>query len=170
MAYTFLYDTSTNTRLGPIRDGFYLVDGLRPDLPEGIVELTITDNPTPGYDPQTHTLEYREYADIPNLLWIREEYARELTPDEISQRDKPSDICTNRQFRLALYNLYGISTSSVIENIATIEPLSTREEISIEWEYSTEIRRSDAIIPYFDLWYGLKGEGLNDTFNLAVTL
>lgn len=164
---TFLYDTITQKQMGEIREGRYLVDGQPGILPYGWVELVIEHLPTPSHDDRTQTLEFREYADIPNLKWIQELYVRNLTQDEIDEKTpKPPSYCTPRQFRLALidsgYDLNQIQT--MLENIPNeVE----RKKALVEWEYSITIERNHPLIQTFATQLNLSVTDLDNIFFLT---
>lgn len=164
---TFLYDTVTQTRQGEIREGRYLVDGKPGVLPEGWVELVIEHLPVPPHDDSTQTLEFREYVDIPNLKWIQELYVRNLTPQEIADRQpKPPSFCTPRQFRLALidsgYDLNQVQT--MLDNIPNeIE----RKKALVEWEYAVVIERTHPLISSFASQLGMSETDLDNLFFLT---
>lgn len=164
---TFLYDTVTQKRQGEIREGRYLVDGKPGVLPEGWVELVIEHLPVPSYDESTQTLEFREYADVPNLKWIQELYVRSLTPQEIADRQpKPPSFCTPRQFRLALidsgYDLNQVQT--MLDNIPNeIE----RKKALVEWEYAVVIERTHPLISSFASQLGMSETDLDNLFFLT---
>lgn len=164
---TFLYDTVTQKRQGDIREGRYLVDGKPGALPDGWVELVVENREAPQYDDKTQTLESREYADIPNLKWVTELYVRNLTPDEILERQpKPPSSCTPRQFRLALidsgYSLEQIQT--MLENIADE---TERKKALVEWEYSIEIERMHPLVLTFADQLGLTETDMDNLFFLT---
>lgn len=166
---TFLYNTLTQKREGPIRSGPYLVDGKPGPLPDGWIELTISPTPMPPYDSEKQTIEYNEYADIANKQWVRNYYVRNLTEQEIEDRKpKPPNTCTPRQFRLALiYSNIEIETiESMLNNI--VDPIE-KKIASIEWEYSIEIKRDHPLISTFAQQLGITQQQLNDIFILANT-
>lgn len=166
---TFLYNTITQKREGPIRNGRYLVDGLPGPLPDGWVELTINVLPAPTYDDQTQTLEYNEYADIPNGFWVREYYVRNLTQQEIINRQpKPPDSCSPRQFRLALINS-NIDINTIESMLNNISDPVAKKTAFIEWEYSIEIKRSHPLINSFAQQLGITEQQLDNIFILANT-
>jgi len=166
---TFLYNTISQKREGPIRQGRYLVDGQPGPLPDTWVELTITILPQPSYDDQTQTLDYTEYPDIPNGLWVREFFVRNLTEQEINNRlPKPPSSCTPRQFRLALISS-GIDID-IIETMLNNIPDPTQKKIAlIEWEYSIEIKRDHPLISSFAQQLNITEQQLDDIFILANT-
>lgn len=166
---TFLYNTITQKREGPIRSGPYLVDGKPGPLPEGWVELYIETLPTPVYDYQTQIVEYNQYADIQNKLWVKEPIVRNLTQQEIEDRKpKPPDTCTPRQFRLSLINS-NISLQTIEDMLNSIPNEQERVSALIEWEYSIEIKRSHPLISTFANQLNITEKQLDDIFILANT-
>lgn len=164
---TFLYDTVTQKRQGEIRDGRYMVDGKPGIIPDTWVELVIENIPTPVYDWQTQTIESREYADIPNLKWVIEPYVRNLTPEEILDRQpKPPGSCTPRQFRLALIDS-GYSLEQIQIMLESITDEINRKKALVEWEYSIEIKREHPLVSTFASQLGLSENDLDDLFFLT---
>jgi len=166
---TFLYDTITQKRQGEIREGRYMVDGQPGVLPPNWVELVIEDVNPPSYDESTQTLEFREYADIPRLKWIRERYIRNLTPEEIQDRlPKPPNRCTPRQFRLALIDS-GYDINQIQLMLENIPDETERKKALVEWEYSIEILREHPLISTFAVQLGLSEDDLDNLFFLTET-
>lgn len=165
---TFLYNTITQQREGPIRQGPYLVDGKPGVLPDGWVELTIQQLPSPNYDNQTETLEYRQYPDLINNLWIQEAFVRQLNQDEINQRIPQAISCTPRQFRLALIEL-NISIVTIENMLNSIQDESERKKAWVEWEYSIEIKKDHPLIISFANQLNISEQQLNEIFLLAIT-
>lgn len=164
---TFLYNTITQKREGPVRNGPYLVDGQPGVLPDGWVELTIYSIPAPPYDPNTQYLTMVEYVDLPTFRWIQEFYIVNMTNEQIEGL-KP-DSCTPRQFRLAL--IYsGISLSTVENLINQIPDPNQREIVRVQWEYAIMIEKNNELVQqlFFDLGY--TKEQIDNIFILAVTL
>lgn len=166
---TFLYNTITQKREGPIRQGRYLIDGQPGPLPDGWVELTILNQQTPLYNELTETLESDEYADIPNKLWVKGYIVRSLTEQEISdQKTKPPSSCTPRQFRLALINS-DIDIDTIESMLNDIQDPIERKIALIEWEYSIEIKREHPLISTFASQLNISEEQLDSIFILANT-
>lgn len=166
---TFLYNTLTQKREGPIRQGPYLVDAQPGPLPEGWVELVITHLPQPPYDDQTQSLECNEYANLQNNQWVKEYFVRNLTEQEIEdKKPKPPTTCTPRQFRLALIS-NNIDTETILSMINNIQNLTERKIALIEWEYSIEIKREHPLILTFAQQMGITTKQLDDIFILANT-
>lgn len=167
---TFLYNTDTQRREGPIREGRYLVDGQPGELPPFLVELVIEQLPDPAYDYATQTIEHREFADLPNLKWIKESYVRNLTQEEINQRlPQPQERCSPRQIRLALIQS-GISLSSIESQIDAIQDPIQKEIAKAEWEYALEIKRDHPLVSMLSANLNLTEQQVNNIFDLAVTL
>lgn len=169
---TFLYNKNTQQRIGDIREGHYLVDGLPAILPDFLVELEIIKRPDPSYNLANQTLEYRSFADINNLKWIEESYIRDLNQSEIDQRiPQPNNVntCTPRQIRIAIIKS-GMSLSSIDEYINNIQDNAQREIARSEWEYSLEIKKDHPIVELIASTLNLTQQQINDIFNLASTL
>lgn len=165
---TFLYDTVSQKRMGEIREGRYLIDGQPGLLPNGWVELVIEHLPVPTFDERTQLLEFREYADIPNLKWIQELYVRNLTPEEIDDRVvKPPTYCTPRQFRLALIDS-GYDLNQIQSMLEAIPDDVERKKALVEWEYSISIERNHPLIQTFATQLGLSTIDLDNIFSLTV--
>ena len=164
---TFLYDTVTQKRQGEIREGRYMVDGQPGIIPSTWVELVIENLPAPTYDEQTQTLESREYADVAKLKWITELYIRNLTPEEILERQpEPPASCTPRQFRLALIDS-GYSLDQIQIMLESIADETERKKALVEWEYSIEIERSHPLVFTFADQLGLTETDLDNLFFLT---
>lgn len=164
---TFLYDTTTQKRMGEIREGRYLVDGQPGTLPDGWVELVVEHLPVPSHNDLTQTLEFREYADVPNLKWIQELYVRDLTQQEIDDRTpKPPSYCTPRQFRLALIDS-GYDLTQIQTMLESISDETERKKALVEWEYSIEIERNHPLISIFASQLGLSQSDLDNLFFLT---
>jgi len=65
---TTLYNTNTNQLLGKFRQGWYKVDGVRPQLEDHIVELVVTAT-EPVYNPATHKAVSNWEADLAEMQW-----------------------------------------------------------------------------------------------------
>lgn len=166
---TFLYNTITQKREGPIREGRYLVDGLPGPLPEGWVELIMVELSIPSYDEQTQTLDYNEYADLQNNQWVKEWYVRNLTQQEIDDRKpKPPNYCTPRQFRLALIES-NIDLETIETMLNNMPDQIERKKAIIEWEYSITIERNHPLILFFASQLNVTEEELDNIFILANT-
>lgn len=167
---TFLYNTNTQEREGPIRDGRYLVDGQPGILPSYLVELEIEKRPDVQYNYATETLEYNAYPDLNNLKWIEESYVRQLTPEEIEQRlPKAPDVCTPRQLRIALIQT-GISLSTIQGYIDGIQDPIQKEIATAEWEYAIEVKKQHPLVQMIGSNLNLTSQQIDDIFTFAVTL
>ena len=167
---TFLYNLNTQQREGPIREGRYLVDGQPGPLPDYLVELEIENRPNPPYDYATQALEYRSYADLVNLKWVKEAYVRDLNQQEINDRiPKGPTSCSPRQLRLALIQSQ-ISLSAIQGFIDNIQDPVQKEIAIVEWEYALEINKGHPLVQVIAAKLTLTGEEVDDIFALAVTL
>ena len=166
---TFLYNTITQKREGSVREGTYLVDGQPGLIPDDWVELTMITLPSPSYNEQTQTLEYTEYADLINKLWVKEYYVRDLTQEEIDNRKpKAPNNCTPRQFRLALV-YSNINIEDIESMLNNIQDPYERKIALIEWEYSLMIKREHPLISSFALQLNISEQELDNIFTLANT-
>jgi len=65
---TTLYNTTTNQLIGKFREGWYKVDGVRPQLEDHIVELVVTAT-EPDYNPATHKAVSNWESDLVEMQW-----------------------------------------------------------------------------------------------------
>jgi hypothetical protein len=65
---TTLYNIETRQRIGDFRDGYYTVNGVRPDLPYPFLELVVQETPQPPVE-DGYLLSFRWEADLDNKLW-----------------------------------------------------------------------------------------------------
>jgi hypothetical protein len=168
---TFLYNTQTNERIGPTREGYFLVDGIRPQLDYPVVEIEIVYPETPLYDPSTQTIDYQEYLDIPNLQYVKGYVVRNLTQEEINSINQQPlvyvpDTCTPRQFRLGLLD-YGIDPDSITNMILSIEDEVERKRVLITWEYAIIIEKNNPLITQFAQQLNVSQEGIDEIFRLG---
>lgn len=166
---TFLYNTVTNEREGPIRDGRYLVDGKPGKLPPELIELEIVSLPAPSYNPKTHTIEEVEYMDIEKKQWVRGYNLVELAQEEPSDSTPIIDIpkipqsCSMMQFRLALIK-HGISLSLIAAEINKIENLVEKETLLTMWEYADIIYRNSELVDNIIETNSLTSDQMNEIF------
>lgn len=170
---TFLYNLDTNERTGPIRDGYFTVDGVRPTLPDNVVEIEIVNLETPVYDPQLQRLNYREYLDLTNRQFVKGYDVINLTQEEIDDLNSLPDptlpeTCTPRQFRLSLLD-FGIDPDLIDQTIQSIPDLDERKRVQIIWEYANSIERNDPLINQFALMLNVPSQTVDDIFRIAVT-
>lgn len=163
---TLLYNIDTGHK-GEERDGYYMVDGKPGILPDYLVELVITYIPNPEYNSMTQTIEYREYPDLINKLWVKENYIRDLTEYEIDARKPiPPQTCTPRQFRLALIDL-GYSLNEIDNQISLIPDDIERNKLKVEWEYAIEIERSNKNLNLLQNVLNISESEMDNIFILA---
>jgi hypothetical protein len=168
---TFLYNTQTNERIGPIRQGYFTVDGIRPYLEPPVVEIEIVYPEKPNYDSSTQTIDYREYLDLPNLQFKKGYVVRNLTQQEIDVMNQPPpvyvpDSCTPRQFRLGLLD-YGIDPDSITNMILQIPDENERKRVYITWEYAVIIERNNPLIIQFAQQLNVSEQGIDEIFTYA---
>ncbi len=80
---TILYNKETEELEGDFREGWYKVDGVRPQLPDNIVELEVEYENMPSYDQTTQRVENAWTVDLVNNKYIREWVVIDLTQQEI---------------------------------------------------------------------------------------
>ena len=170
---TFLYNLDTNKQEGPIRDGYFTVDGQRPTLPSNFVEVEIVYPPQPNYDPSTQKLNYIEYLDLLNQQFVKTYEVVNLTQEELdslssSQNPFVPESCTPRQFRLALLD-FGIDPDSITTIINSLPDPDEKKRVSIIWEYSNSIERYDPLIMQFAQILSVPTETVDDIFIRAIT-
>jgi hypothetical protein len=170
---TFLYNTDTNERVGPIRQGYFTVDGVRPNLEPPIVEIEIIYPETPSYDRSTQTIEYKEFLDLPNLKFVKGYVVRNLTQEEIdANNNQPGayvpETCTPRQFRLALLD-FDIDPDYITNFIEQIQDVEQRKRILIIWEYANSIERYDPLITQFAQMLNVDDQTIDEIFKRAIT-
>lgn len=170
---TFLYDLNINERVGPIREGYFTVDGVRPTLPSHVVEIEVVYPEKPSYDVLTQTIDYREFLDLPNLKFVKGYVVRDLTQEEIdnlnnSQKEYVPESCTPRQFRLALLD-FDIDPDFITQFINQIPDLDERKRIMIIWEYANTIERYDPLIEQFAQLLNVDSNTVDEIFKKSIT-
>lgn len=170
---TYLYNTETEQRVGPIREGYFTVDGVRPELPYPIVEIEIVSISPPPYDSLTQTIDYREWLDLQKLQYIKGYVVRNLTQQEIDDMNKPTveyipESVTPRQFRLALLD-YNIDPDYITNFIAQLPDPDEKKRISIIWEYANSIERNDPLIEQFAQLLNVDSDTVDNIFKTAIT-
>lgn len=162
---TILYNINTSTILGTFNP-YYLVDGERPILTDGIVELTLnyTDRPIIS-DTQvietTWQVQGTEYVEVHNV--------RDKTQQEILEEKEaatPTEI-TKRQLLMYLFTNYNITPTMIDEMIATMEDEYQKALLLIEWEYATTIDRTNSNVIAFAAAMGISEEELKDIYYYA---
>lgn len=84
---TVLYDIVENKTTGKGFTGGYYVDGVKPELPINLVELTVTTVNPPLYDEDTQKLTGGNWtADLVNLTYYRDWHVVDLTEQELALR------------------------------------------------------------------------------------
>lgn len=170
---TFLYNTDINERISEIRNGYYMVDGVRPNLPSNIIELVIYDIPRPEYNPNIEKLVYTEYVDLSTNQYVKGYIVQNMTQQEIDDYIKSltpyvPEICTPRQFRLALLD-FQIDPDTITQIISNIPDEDEKKRIMIIWEYSNSIERNDPLIDQFAQILGVSSQTVDAIFRQAIT-
>jgi hypothetical protein len=170
---TFLYDLNINERVGPIREGYFTVDGVRPTLPSHVVEIEVVYPEKPNFNPQTQTIDYLEYLNLSELKFKKGYVVRDLTQQEIDAMNQPQiepvpETCTPRQFRLSLleFNIDPDFITSFIEQLS--DPIESKK-IMIIWEYANSFERNDPLINQFGELLNIDSETIDNIFRKAIT-
>lgn len=97
-----------------------------------------------------------------------EVWAAKLAPYAVAPTTLVPQIVTPRQIRLGLIAI-GKPLQSVTDAIAML-PSPYREMAEVEWEYATEIERSNELVNMVAAADGMSSEEVNALFELAATL
>lgn len=82
---TILYNTTDFTVTHHAQEGYYKVDGVRPTLPDSIVELEVVNATRPTYNTATHKLVHTPHAaDLQNNLWVDSYTVVALSANELA--------------------------------------------------------------------------------------
>jgi hypothetical protein len=81
---TTLYNTETNNRVGDFRNDYYMVNGIRPEIPHPHVELVVENTPPPSQE-EGYLLSSVWVADLENKLWKIEWTKTPITTKTLEQ-------------------------------------------------------------------------------------
>jgi len=84
---TILYNTNTQELTYHAKEGYYLVDGVRPTLPSDMVELTEVEEITPSYNVETQRLTNSWVVDLTTLEYRKEFTVVDLTAKELAAKE-----------------------------------------------------------------------------------
>lgn len=162
---TILYNTTNNTIIGTFNP-YYLVDGERPTLTDGIVELTLnyTDRPIISENQVIETtwqVQGSEYVEVHNV--------RDKTQQEIAEEKEaatPTEI-TKRQLLLYLFTNLNITPEMISNLIDTMEDETQKALLLIEWQYATTIDRTNSNVIAFAAAIGISEQQLKDIYYYA---
>ena len=84
---TILYNTGNQEITQHAKEGYYLVDGVRPTLPSEIVELTEVEEIQPSYNAETQRLTSSWVIDLSTLEYRKEFTVVDLTPKELAAKE-----------------------------------------------------------------------------------
>lgn len=168
---TVLYDTNTGQLLTPNRfHNGYWVDGVKPELPEGIVELEEIVQPIPQVDA---TQKATPQITVTAEQYIHGYLIEEKTPQEQLQDVeawRQSLIATRKQFNLALaFYPYGegVLKDAIDALVASLsEPMKTVIEITLDG--STIFRRVDENLIQLSAALQMSPEEVDDFFMYAI--
>jgi hypothetical protein len=159
---TILYNTTNSTILGTFNP-YYLVDGQRPTLSDGIVELILnyTDRPTIGANQVIETtwqVQGTEYVEVHN---VRDKTAQEIADEK--EAATPTEI-TKRQLLMYLFTNLNITPAMIDNLIATMEDEFQKALLLIEWQYATTIDRTNGNVIAFAAAMGISEEQLKEIY------
>lgn len=165
---TFIYDIVNQKKVGETREGWCMMGKDPCIIPDGFVELEISQKPYPTFDDSKQTVDRIEYADINDKKWYTDWVVRDLTTEEIESKKVQWWFCTPRQFRLAL--LSKNPDPNYVDNLLnTIQNEGERVRAKIEWEYAVEIERDHPMIQLLAQNLNMNNSQLNDFFEYANT-
>ena len=83
---TILYNTNTQEIKHHAKEGYYKVDGVRPELPKEVLELTVIEEPQPSYDAETQKISSDWVIDETAKEYRKEFTVTDLTPKELAAK------------------------------------------------------------------------------------
>jgi hypothetical protein len=123
---TTLFNTNTNQLLGKFRQGWYLVDGVRPQLEDHIVELVVTATEPPLItDEVTQYLTSAWEADLVEMQWKQVWTIQSRTEEEVIQYITQQGEAAIQAVKQQLSDL--ILDESYTEKVAEISLLSDED-------------------------------------------
>jgi len=120
------------------------------------------------HDPNTHKLKScLVYALNGGFYDVEVVPLTQQEIDEAIAKNRAEMVCSMRQARLALLQIGKLSQA-----ISTIESMSEQERLKamIEWEYSTEVQRTNHLVQTLGPLLGLDDLALDNLYAVAVTL
>ena len=166
---TFLYNLDTQERIGEIRNGPYLVDGLPGPLPSNIVEITIVEEPLPAFDYDTEKTVRTDVLDL-NRKELRITFeVVQLTPEEIEARKPQWNECTPLQLRMAMID-YNIDPDMISTMIAGMQDPVEQKKAYVAWEYASTIKKDHYLVQFFATALNLDSSTVDSIFEYANTI
>lgn len=162
---TILYNTTNNTVIGTFNP-YYVVDGQRPQLSDGIVELTLNYTPRPTIaDNQvietTWQVQGKEYVEVHT---VRDKTAQEI---QVEKDAATPETITKRQLLIFLFAQMGITNDQINGMIESMEDPMQKELLRIEWQFATTIDRTHANVIAFAAMMGINEDQLKEIYYLA---
>lgn len=164
---TTLYNLETNQTVGNFRDGYYIVDGERPNLEYPLTELEVVFTSPPEYDIDTQRLS--NYWKLSDTQYIQMWDIIQLTEDELEllRISKIPEEISKRQLKIALYTQLNIESSQIDNMIASIEDEIQRKITEIEWKDGAFVKRTHPMVNSFAVQLGISQRQLDDIFTFA---
>ena len=138
---TRLYDIQLQDFISGIYQNGYLVDGLKPELPDHIIEVEIITNGLPSFNYDTQKISVEWVLDVENKTYTNVYTITDKTPEEIRLATVPQTI-TKAQAKL---HLVALGLFSQVEEMV----LQSTEEDKIYWKEWNDWRRDSEIINRF---------------------
>lgn len=164
---TTLYDLETNQRVGNFRDGYYMVDGMRPNLEYPLTELEVVFANYPEYDWETEKLI--SYWTVSNSQYIETIDIVELNAEELEsiRISKIPEEISKRQLKIALLTQLNIEGPQIDIMISQIPDETQRKITEIEWKDGAFVKRTHPMVNLFAEQLGLSQRQLDDLFTFA---
>lgn len=163
---TILYNLEENKIIGEFRNGYYLVDGIRPTLSYPITELEVIYNDRPSIS----SLQMAESSwEIQGNNYVQIWTVRDKTPEELEGERIaaiPPEI-TKRQLNLTLFTQKGIEAQQINNMIDSISDETQRKITQIEWRDGSLVSRTHPVVNAFAAQLGITERELDDLFTYA---
>lgn len=131
---TTLFNTDTNETTGVIREGYYFVDGVRPELPENIVELEVTETGRPQHDTLKQFATYEWLPDFENNQYVQVWTIHDKDDTELIEDLKQQGESAVRQVKYQLWEKE--VETKYNENLATIATLDDEAALKVAEQFS----------------------------------
>lgn len=164
---TTLYNLETNQTIGNFRDGYYIVDGERPNLEYPLTELEVVFTSPPEYDIDTQRLS--NYWKLSDTQYIQMWDIIQLTEDELEllRISKIPKEISKRQLKIALLTQLNIEGSQIDTMISEIGDDTQRKITEIEWKDGAFVKRTHPMVNLFADQLGITQRQLDDLFTFA---
>lgn len=164
---TTLYNLETNQTVGNFRDGYYIVDGSRPNLEYPLIELEVIFTNPPEYNLEIERVT--NYWQLQKDKYIQMWNIIQLTNDEIEsiRISKIPEEISKRQLKIALLIQLGIEGEQIETMISQIEDATQRKITEIEWRDGAFVKRTHPMVNSFADQLGISQRQLDDLFTFA---